>query len=161
MGPGRLVRTFGDQTGGKAFDWRITARLLAFLRPHWQRMVAAFVLMLAGSGLSLAIPYLIKVAIDENIAGGDLAGLARTSLLTLAAFLALYVVTAGQQYLLSWVGQRVLATLRAQLVAHLQALSLGYHDTHLIGVTVSRVINDVAIINELLSEGLVTLVGDL
>jgi ABC-type multidrug transport system fused ATPase/permease subunit len=37
---------------------------------------------------------------------------------------------------------------------------LGYHTTHIVGVTISRVINDVAVINELLSQGLVTLVGD-
>ena len=54
----------------------------------------------------------------------------------------------------------MLATLREQLFHHLQALPLGYHDTHIVGVTVSRVINDVAVINELLSQGLITLVGD-
>jgi ABC-type multidrug transport system fused ATPase/permease subunit len=79
----------------------------------------------------------------------------------MAAFLGLYLTTAGQQYLLSWVGQRVLANLRAQLFHHLQVLPLAYHDTHIVGVTVSRVINDVAVINELLSQGLITLLGDL
>ena len=43
---------------------------------------------------------------------------------------------------------------------HLQRLSLSYHDTHIVGVTVSRVMNDVAIINELISQGVITLVGD-
>ena len=54
----------------------------------------------------------------------------------------------------------MLATLRDQLFRHLQALPLGYHDTHIVGVTISRVINDVAVINDLLSQGLVTLIGD-
>ena len=44
---------------------------------------------------------------------------------------------------------------------HLQVLSLGYHSRHIVGVTISRVIGDVAVINELLSQGLITLVGDL
>ena len=82
------------------------------------------------------------------------------SLLTAAAFGGLYLATAAQQYLLSWVGQRVLANLRSELFDHLQRLSLGYHDTHIVGVTVSRVMNDVATINELLSQGVITLVGD-
>jgi ABC-type multidrug transport system fused ATPase/permease subunit len=86
--------------------------------------------------------------------------LTRISLLIGASFIGLYGATAGQRYLLSWVGQRVLANLRDDLFRKLQALSLGYHDTHIIGVTVSRVINDVAIINELLSQGLITLIGD-
>jgi ATP-binding cassette subfamily B multidrug efflux pump len=160
MGPGRMMRSFGEEAEGRPLDRRIILRLLTFLRPYWPRMVAAFLLMLLASGLSLVVPYLIKVAIDEHIAQGDVPALGRVALLTVCAFLGLYVVTTGQRYLLSWVGQRVLATLRAQLFRHLQVLPLGYHDTHIVGVTISRVINDVAVINELLSEGLITFVSD-
>jgi ABC-type multidrug transport system fused ATPase/permease subunit len=160
MGPRGAIRNFGDSEEGRAFDRRIVLRLLVFLRPHWKRMVVAFLLMLVASALTLTAPYLIKVAIDGPIAEGDAAGLARIALLTAATFAGLFVASAGQQYLLSWVGQRVLATFRAQLFRHLQELPLGYHDTHIIGVTISRVINDVAVINQLLSQGLVTLVGD-
>ena len=63
--------------------------------------------------------------------------------------------------MLSWVGQRVLANMRSDLFRHLQQLSLSYHDTHIVGVTVSRVMNDVATINELLSQGVITLMGDI
>ena len=160
MGPRGAIQNFGDSEEGRAFDRRIVLRLLVFLRPHWVRMAVAFVLMLVASALTLAAPYLIKVAIDGPIAEGDAAGLARIALLLAAAFGALYVASFGQQYLLSWVGQRVLATFRDQLFGHLQDLSLGYHDTHIVGVTISRIINDVAVINELLSQGLVTLIGD-
>jgi ABC-type multidrug transport system fused ATPase/permease subunit len=161
MGPGRMMRSFGEEVDGRPFDHRVILRLLTFLRPYWPRMVAAFLLILLASGLSLTVPYLIKVAIDQHIAQGDVPALGRVALLTVCAFLGLYAVTAGQRYLLSWVGQRVLATLRAQLFRHLQVLPLGYHDTHIVGVTISRVINDVAVINELLSEGLITFVSDL
>jgi ABC-type multidrug transport system fused ATPase/permease subunit len=160
MGPRGAIESFGEGVEGRAFDPRILVRLLAYLRPHWQRMAAAFVLMLAGSALTLVTPYLTKIAIDGPIASGDLAGLGQIALLMAVAFVGLYVTSAGQQYLLSWVGQRVWAHLRAQLFRHIQALSLGYHDTHIMGVTLSRVINDVAVINELLSQGLITLIGD-
>lgn len=160
MGPRGAIESFGQETEGRAFDRRVVVRLLAYLRPHWQRMAAAFVLTVLSSALTLAVPYLVKIAIDQHIARGDANGLARVALLITAAVLGTYVTTASQQYLLSWVGQRVLATLRAQLFRHLQRLSLGYHDTHIVGVTISRVINDVAVINELLSQGLITLVGD-
>jgi len=101
------------------------------------------------------------VAIDGPIAQGDLGQLNRIAATLVAVFAGIYLASAGQQYLLGWVGERVLADLRAQLFRHLQALSLGYHDTHIMGVTLSRVINDVAVINELLSQGLITLVGDM
>ena len=160
MGPRGAIRNFGDTEEGRAFDRRVVLRLLVFLKPHWRRMAVAFALMLITSALTLAAPYLVKVAIDQPIAQGDTAGLARISLLIAATFGCLYVASAGQRYLLAWVGQRVLATFREQLFRHLQELSLGYHDTHIIGVTLSRIINDVAVINELLSQGLVTLIGD-
>jgi ATP-binding cassette, subfamily B, multidrug efflux pump len=159
-GPGHALRTLANEKEGKAFDPHVTRRLLAFLRPHAVKMVWAFVLMLVASALTLAVPYLMKVAIDGAIVAKDAAGLGRISLLMAAAFVGLYISTAGQRYLLSWVGQRVLATLRSRLVEHLQRLSLGYHDKHIIGVTISRVISDVSVINELLSQGLITLVGD-
>ena len=161
MGPRGAIHNFGEASeGGRAFDRRVIVRLLIFLKPHWKRMAVAFALMLVTSALTLAAPYLIKVAIDQPIAQGDAAGLRRISLLIAATFGCLYIASAGQRYLLAWVGQRVLATFRERLFQHLQELSLGYHDTHIIGVTLSRVINDVAVINELLSQGLVTLIGD-
>jgi ATP-binding cassette subfamily B multidrug efflux pump len=160
MGPRGAIDRFGQKVEGRAFDLRVVLRLLGYLRPYRRRMVLALGLTLLASALTLAAPYLVKVAIDQPIAQGDAAGLTRIALLTAATFVGLYLASAGQRYLLSWVGQRVLASLRAELFRHLQMLSLGYHDTHIIGVTLSRVISDVAVINELLSQGLITVIGD-
>ncbi len=159
-GPGHMIRTMGQEQERKSFNMKTLLRLLVFLEPHWQRMLLAFFLMLISSGLTLLTPYLIKIAIDRHITQGDLAGLGRIAVLTAIAFLVLAFSTAGQQYILSWVGHRVLYTLRADLVRHLQRMHLGYHDTHIIGITLSRVINDVEIINQFLSDGLVNLIGD-
>lgn len=150
-----------SEEDGKAFDGQVVGRLLTYLRPHRAKMVAAFFLMLAVTGLTLAIPLLLKIAIDRYIAGGDANGLAAISAAMGVMYVALFGSASGQRYLLSWVGQRVLATLRAQLMRHLQALSLGYHNRHIVGVTISRVIGDVAVINELLSQGLIALIGDM
>jgi ABC-type multidrug transport system fused ATPase/permease subunit len=73
----------------------------------------------------------------------------------------LYGTTAVQQYTLAWVGQRVLTNIREAMFRHLQALPLSYHNRTIVGVTVSRVINDVAAINDLLTQGLLSLIGDL
>ncbi len=160
MGPAGALSEFGSKTPGQPFDRRVAVRLLAYLKPHWKRMVAALVLMLVGSGLSLLAPLLIKQAIDVNIPRSDLPGLWRTAGLLLLVFASYFVLSTLQQSLMATVGQRVLTTLRGQLFRHLQALHLGYHDTHIVGVTISRVISDVSVINDLLSQGLVTLVGD-
>jgi len=160
MGPGGALERFGQPLERRGFDRRILVRLLAYLRPHARRMSLALMLMLVASGLALAAPYLVKVAIDQDITAGDLPGLARTTALLAGVFLAQYATSSVQQYLLSWVGQRVLSGLRGDLFRHLQELHLGYHDTHIVGVTISRVISDVGVINDLLSQGLVTLIGD-
>jgi ABC-type multidrug transport system fused ATPase/permease subunit len=160
MGPRSAIEEFGQYKEDRAFDPRIVARLLAYLRPYWRQMTLAISLVLVSSALTLSAPYLIKIAIDEHIARGDAAGLTQIALLLVAVFGAIYATTAALQYILAWVGQQVLATLRAQLFRHLQTLPLGYHDTHIVGVTISRVINDVSVINDLLSQGLVTFAGD-
>ncbi len=155
------MRNMAKEAEGKAFDGQVVGRLLTYLRPHRPKMLAAFALMLIVTGTTLGIPLLLKVAIDRYIATKDLGGLAQISIVMAVLFLMLFGAASGQRFLLSWVGQRVLSTLRGQLMRHLQALSLGYHSRHIVGVTISRVIGDVAVINELLSQGLITLIGDI
>jgi ABC-type multidrug transport system fused ATPase/permease subunit len=160
-GPRGMIESFGGkQTGGRAFDRRIFMRLLSYITLYNKYMLLAFVLMLAQTGLTLLTPYLISIAIDRYITQGDIPGLTWVALATIGTYLGVYGSTAGEGYILSWVGLKVLATLRSQLFSHLQRLPISYHDTHIIGVTVSRVINDVSVINDLLSQGLVTVVGD-
>lgn len=162
-GPRGLLRRLGqeDEEKGRAVDMRIIGRLLVFLKPHWRSMVGAFLLMVVSSGLGLLVPYLTMIAIDDHIANGDLAGLDRMALIAAGTFAALYAASAAQQYLLAKTGQQVLADMRARLVSHLQVIHLGYHDTHIIGVTLSRVFSDVGVINDLLSQGLISIIGDL
>ena len=163
MGPRGALDSFSggeEDRRGAVFNKRVVTRMLAYLRPYRRQMTLAVLTMLVITALTLLTPYLLKLAIDQAITHGDREELIRLSVYTALAYTALYGATAAQQYLLSWVGQRVLANLRSELFAHLQKLSLGYHDTHIVGVTVSRVMNDVAAINELLSQGVITLVGD-
>lgn len=160
LGPVGAIQKFGEGAEVYAFDRRIAARLLGYLRPYWVRVAAAIALILVSTALTLAAPYLVKIAIDINITQKDMGGLTRTAIALAGVFVGIYVTSVGLQYLLSWLGQQVLATLRSQLVRHLQTLSLSYYDTHIVGVIISRVINDVAVVNDLLSQGLITLVGD-
>lgn len=162
MGPRGALEDFsnGVEPQDQVFDRHVLRRLLQFLKPYTRQMLMAVVLMLVATALTLLTPYLLKIAVDTYITGGDQAGLIRVSIYTAAAFIGLYVFTALQNYLLSWVGQHVLANMRRDLFVHLQELSMAYHDTHIVGVTVSRVMNDVAVINDLISQGLITLLGD-
>jgi ABC-type multidrug transport system fused ATPase/permease subunit len=167
MGPRGVLHGFSSKDVedrkfniGQVFSKRVTGRLLGFLRPYLKQMAVAFSAMLVITGITLMTPYLLKIAIDQYITLGNRQGLTQVALIIGGAYIGLYAASAVQQYSLSWVGQRVLANLRSRLFYHLQSLSMGYHDTHIAGVTVSRVMNDVATINELLSQGVITLFGD-
>jgi len=158
--PRRTLDAYADKVEGRSFNLRVVWHLLVFLRPYTLQMLVAFVAMLAASGLTLLAPLLVKLAIDGPILAGDINGLDEIVLLLLLAFVGLYLASMAQRYLLSWVGQRMLADLRSALFRHLQELPLSYHDNHIVGVTISRVISDVGVINQLLSQGLITLTGD-
>jgi ATP-binding cassette, subfamily B, multidrug efflux pump len=160
-GPNSLLRQAGAQGAeARLFNWRVVRRMLAYLAPYRWQVVLAAALMLMATGLTLLVPYLIKLAIDQAIAQGSRAGLIEISLLLASAFIGLYAITAGERYLLSRVAQRTLTDVRADLFRPLQRLSMTSHETHIVGVTVSRVINDVATISDLLSQGLITVLGD-
>lgn len=159
-GPRSALEGYADKVEGRSFNLRVLWYLLVFVRPYRLRMLAAFAAMLVASALTLLMPYLVKVAIDGPIAAGDIPALNEITLVMLLAATGLYLASTAQRFLLSWVGQRVLADLRSALFQHLQALPLAYHDQHIVGVTISRVISDVGVINQLLSQGLITLTGD-
>lgn len=162
-----IVRSVRHNTPGSddteadvRFSRYIVARLLAYLKPHKAKMTAAFAAMLLVTGLSLWIPILIKDAIDIHIKAGDTGALLRISVIIALAYGGTFVFQALQRYFMAWVGQRVLATLRLELVTKLQILPIDYHTRRIVGVIVSRVIGDVSVINELLSQGLIQLFSD-
>lgn len=159
MGPGGILESLGAKEEGQ-IRGQVLARLLSFVWPFKWQMLLAALLMLTSSGASLLSPYLTKVAIDQNIAAGDIHGLVRTTLWLALTLTCIYLTSAAQAFVLAWVGQHVLNALRSRLFRHLQDLSVAYHDRHIVGVTISRVINDVEVINELLSQGLISIIGD-
>lgn len=162
MGPRTVLQNFGsNQREGEMFNRDVVRRMLQYLKPYRWRMGLALFLTILESGLTLLSPYLLKEATDNHILKGDFPGLVRIAIYLALTFISLYFVSAAQRYVVSWVGQRMLAKLRSDLFRHLQRLQQGYHDRNIVGVTVSRVINDVAEINELFSQGVITLIGDL
>ncbi len=159
-GPGGTLEQYAEKVEGRSFNLRVLWYLLVFVRPYGWKMLGAFISMLAATALTLVTPILVAKAIDGPIATGNINALNEIVLVMLLALFCLYLATMAQRYLLSWVGQKVLADLRSELFRHLQDLPLAYHDNHIIGVTISRVISDVGVINQLLSQGLITLTGD-
>lgn len=145
---------------GKVFDWGITRRLLRYLLPHRGKMVQGVLLMLASAGLALLAPYLIMLIIDEYVASKNLAGLGWMASATLAVYALEFVISWRRRLLLSEVGNQVLRTMRGDMFRHYQLLSMSYFDTHDAGSLISRMLSDVGVINELLSNGVISMFAD-
>jgi ABC-type multidrug transport system fused ATPase/permease subunit len=127
------------------------------LRPYRWRVVAMFVALLLATGATLAPPPLAKVAIDSGITPGDETVLYLTVAAFLVSAVVLWAATYVQTYLVGWVGQRALQDLRIEVFGHLQRLSIGFYSRRQSGVLISRLTNDVEALNQLVSDGVVTL----
>lgn len=137
----------------------VLRRLVRELVPERYMLLLAFLFILLGAAAQAAGPWLVGRAIDVDIRGGDRGGLARTMLLLLTTYVVGTLATRGQIRRVGVAGQRALARLRARLFARLQRLPLAYFTRHPVGDLLSRVLNDVDTLNQLLSGGLTQLVG--
>lgn len=137
----------------------VLKRLLPYLAPFRLQLSFAFVLVVVTALVQAAGPALIGQAIDFYIVGKDQNGLARTMLLLLGIYIVGLVAQGGQIYLISSIGQRFLSELRAQIFDKVEALSIAYFDKHKAGDLMSRLLNDINTINQLLSQGLTQVIG--
>ena len=106
-------------------------------------------------------PYLVKVGIDRNVAGNDLPGLEHTALLLLIVLAASFLFQVLFNYTVQYLGQRLLFDLRLDLFKHMIYLSNDYFDKTAVGRTMTNITNDVEAIREFISEGVVTVLGEL
>ena len=143
----------------ESFDWTLLARSFVFMAPYKLAVASSILSVLVVTVSDLARPYLVSTLIDRDIANGSMSGLTRTLLLYLLSVIINTVATVWQRYITGWVGQKVIYDLRDSVFSHLQTLSLRFYDNREMGDTISRMTNDIDRLNELLSNGLVTLVN--
>ena len=144
------------------WSWRRTRRRLGVLGrltlPYKGRTLLALATLLLYTLVALAPPYLAKLAIDQGIEDLDVGRLTWiVGLFLLSAVVAL-ALSAANTYLTGWVGERVLADLRNRLFAHLERLSLGFYERNRAGVIISRITNDVEALDQLVTDGVTSLI---
>ena len=152
------------QRGAEVEDWswRRTRRRLATLArltaPYRTRTILSIFSLLLATATALAPPLLAKYAIDDGITQNNLSTLWWIVVAFLLAGLANWGMSYVQTYLTGWVGERILADLRIKLFGHLQRLSLGFFERNRAGVIISRLTNDVEALDQLVTDGVTTLV---
>ncbi len=133
-------------------------RLAVLLSPYRWRVLAMFVSLVAATAAALAPAPLAKLAIDDGIQRHDAGALDLIVVGFLASAVIYAIASYAQTYLVGWVGQRALQDLRLELFSHLQRLSLGFYSRNRAGVIISRITNDVEALDQLVEDGLATLI---
>ena len=150
-----------DEILGRVYDGRLARRMLGYLHPYRWVVGASVALLLLVSALQLAGPFLTLIAIDDHISIGDRTGLTLLALLYLGLLILQFCCTFVQTWLMNWTGQRVMNDLRIQIFRHVQTLHVGYFDRNPVGRLITRVTNDVDVLNELFTAGVVSIFGDI
>jgi ATP-binding cassette subfamily B protein len=155
---------------GKIYDRRLARRLLRYLAPYKREVVISILLLGALSLLEVAGPFLTMLAIDRYVrpVGGATMAQAdamRGLLMLAGAYVAVlagaFVLRYWQTYIMGMVGQRAMQDLRLGIFRHLATLTPSYFDTRPVGRILTRVTQDVAVLNELFAQGVVAVIGDL
>ena len=142
------------QTGGRGRKLR---GLAVLLKPYRGRVILMLVALLASTAAALAPPPLVKLAIDDGIAPGDVGMLNLVVALFVLSALVYWGASYAQTYLVGWVGQRALQDLRVKIFAHLQSQPVGFFERRQAGQLISRMTNDVQALDSLVTDSVVTL----
>ena len=146
---------------GKAYDPHIVRRLLTYLRPYTRELLAALALMTCATIANVSGPYFIKVALDGGVDGHNLSVLGGAIAGYAVAAVVLWVGTYLRVRIMGTTGQNIIYDMRAQIFDHLQKLSLGFYSRYAVGRLVSRMVNDVTVIRDMIVWAIIAVARDL
>ena len=150
-----------DDDIGRAYDHQLMRRLAGYLRPYRWQVFLAVIVTLAEAAAQLTFPYLTKEAIDLGIRHRDLDQLDNIAQLYLVALVAAFGLGYLQAQIMQRVGQGIMRDLRTAIFRHLQRMPVSFYDRNPIGRLMTRVTNDVDVLNEMFTAGIDAIFGDL
>lgn len=132
-------------------------RLLQYVRPYRRPMIFSITLLLFSTVLGLILPLVVQNLVDVVLIDKNLIRLNQLAIGLFVVFIVQALFSFGHQLSLAYVGERVIATIRVQIYSHLQSLSLKYFADHRTGEVVSRLTNDVSLLQSAVTGNLVAL----
>ncbi len=136
-------------------------RLLKLVTPYWKRLVIAMICMVGVSAITPILAYLVKPVLDDIFINKNVKMLKLLPLVIIALYLMKGLFNYGYVYLMNWVGNRVIMDLRNSLYAHLQKLSISFFEHTPTGELISRLTNDVYLIQGAVSTAISGILRDL
>lgn len=143
-----------------AWDSKMLVVLWGFAKPFFKLLLAAFVIMLLGAGADLIRPYLLKVAIDEQVATRNIGGLIQTAQLYGSTIVISIILSYGQTLLLQYIGQKIIFDIRQKVFYQLIYQRYSLLETQPVGKMVTRVTNDTDAIKDLYTDVLISFISD-
>ena len=150
-----------DESLDIQFNLEYCKRLLSYVKPYKKEMVITLIVMLVSSIASLMGPYLVKIAMDENIPSKDMRVLVLICIIFVTTIVISSICMKYKIKTMTFVGQSVVRNIRSDLFNHLQKLPFSYYDSRPHGKILVRVVNYVNSLSDLLSNGLINLLTDL
>jgi ATP-binding cassette subfamily B multidrug efflux pump len=150
-----------EEAIGKTYDFQVARRLLRYLKPYVRLLLAALALTLLLNLLAVLQPKFTEYAIDWYILPRKTDGLMLLVGLYLATQLLRFVFSYFQSIFVNTIGQYVMFDIRKQLYSKLQHQEVAYYDRNPVGRIMTRLTTDVDSLNQLFTEGVTDLLGDL
>jgi ATP-binding cassette, subfamily B, multidrug efflux pump len=150
-----------NKQDSKAVDSVLIRRLYYFFQPYKWWALLAIGLTLSAAFLGTVRPKLTQVAVDDYISVGDYNGLMWIIALLGMALIGEFIILVMNTYLTRWFGQGALFRLRNAVFEKIQSLHVQFFDKNPIGRLITRTTSDIEALSELLSDGIVNMIGDL
>lgn len=145
---------------GKAYDAKLVKRLFGFVTPYMRYMLLAIVFLFIVTVLDILPPFITKIAIDDYIAKNRVGEIYKIIILYQAVLITHFLFQFLHTYTINLMAQSAMYDLRVKLFTHMQSLPFSFYDKNPVGRLITRVIGDIETLNDLLSAGFVTIVGD-
>lgn len=143
------------------FDWQLLKRIMGLAAPFRKQFTIALSLAIVLALMAPIRPYLIQLTVDRDIMSLNMQGLINMSILLIVVLLAETFLRYYFNFITGWLGQSVIKKLRTHIFSHITQLRLSFFDKTPIGTITTRTINDVETINDIFSEGIITIIADL
>lgn len=144
----------------KGIKGNLYLRALQFAKPYWKQGIYATICTLGAAGGMVYLPWVIRDIVDQVLADKDVVKLSLISMSIVVVFLIRGVFLYGQQYLMSYIGQRIVIDIRKEVFAKIQRLSMSFYDKNKVGTIMSYVTNDVGALQNAMVDNVVQLVTE-
>lgn len=144
----------------KIFDTALLRRIFSFAKPYKGTLYFTLIMSVTLAALSPLRPYLIQVSVDKYINGRLLEGLIWISVIQLGILIIENLLRFWFMYRISWLGQTVVNDMRKSVFKKILFQNIGYYDRTPIGTLTTRTINDIESVNDVFSEGIISIFAD-